>query len=97
MVLELSAGSQECIAQRDICILMGVIGRMRSSNRDLLTGYREIDPDVVQRSLVLMMLRWLDDNVTAHDMSTELVETRGELSNAGLERRRGLHVAKRDL
>ena len=46
---------------------------------------------------MLMLGRRLDNDVTMHDVLAELVEPRSELTNAGLDRRRGLHVSKGNL
>ena len=97
VVLELAPGGFECIAQRDIGVLMGVVGRMRMSDRDLLIGESDIDVEIVRRSLVLVMRRGLGDDMTMHDVCAELIEPRGELANASFKCRRGVHMAERNL
>jgi hypothetical protein len=75
VVLELTARSSEGIAQRHVRILMSVIERMSAMNRDLLIRNRNIDVEIVERTLMLVTRQRLDYDVTADDVLAELVQS----------------------
>ena len=97
VILELAARCPERIAQGDVGVLVAAIRRMGVSDRDLLVGKGDVDSEVIEEALVLVMSRRLHDDMAAHDVLAESLESRGELANAGLERRGGVHMTKGDL
>jgi hypothetical protein len=77
VILELAPSGPERITERHVRILVSVVGRTSVSDRDLLIGKRDVDPEVIQPALVLVMRRRLDDDMTAHDVFAEPIEARG--------------------
>ena len=53
--------------------------------------------DLEQIALVVAPIAVLDDDAAADDPIGEAIELVGLLTDAGFQRRRGLHVAERDL
>ena len=97
VILELAAGGPKRIAQRNVGVLVSVIGRVCPTDRYFLTGQRDVDVELVQAPLVLVLGGRLGDDMAPHDLSAELLEPRGELANASLEYRRWIHVTEADL
>jgi hypothetical protein len=97
VVFELAARGQKRVAQGDIRILVGAIGRMSVSDRDLPVRQRDDGPEIVEKALVPVTRRRLHGDVAADDPVNEPLEPRGELADASLERRGGIRVTKNDL
>jgi hypothetical protein len=87
VVLELATRRVECIAYRDVCIFVGVIEWMVVSNDNLFVRNGDIDPDLVERALLLVLSRTFDPNPAAQNVRTEALETRRELPDARAQRR----------
>jgi hypothetical protein len=97
IVLDFAPGGPEGVAQRDIGIFVGMVGRMSLSDGDLRARHGEIDPDFEQLSLPVVLVRRLHDHVTAHDMVTVPLKPLRKLADTGLKSRRRIHMTKRHL
>jgi len=97
VILELAPGSAEGVAQRHVRVLVSMVERTGAMNCDFLIRQCNADVEIVGRTLMLVTRQRLDDHMTAHDVLAELVESRGELTNASLQGRRGIHLTEGDL
>jgi len=96
VVLELAAGGTERIAQRDIGILVSVIGGMGMSDGDLCVGKGNVDADVIECSLMGMERERLDDDPATRNVPAEPGKSVSQRTDARLERGRGVHVPERN-
>src|SRR5579884_3963318 len=97
VILELAAYGSERIAERDVWVFVCMVSRVSMPNRDLLVRQCDVDPEVVQNALMFVVSRRLDDDMTAHDMVAELVESGSELADASFQGRRAVHMTEGDL
>jgi hypothetical protein len=96
MVLQLPPHRVEAVLDGDIDVFMCVVLGRIAFHHDLLAGNLEVDPDVIEIS-VLSTIGPLDDHSTAHDSIEEALQLFGAFANPGLDRRRGVEISERNL
>jgi hypothetical protein len=97
VVFEPAAGGIECIANRDMRILMRVVRTAVAADRYLGPGDGEIDADREQLTLSMPLVLAFDDDMARRDPTEKLVELVRPLAYSRLERGGRIHVAKGDL
>jgi len=87
----------EGVANCDIDILMRLVLRSFLHMHVLPAGHADIDPHLVELSLVLTAMRRLDGHVAAYDTLEKTVELGGFLANDRFHSGGRVHVAEADL
>lgn len=72
--LQLAGSCRKGIAQRHVHILMRLLVMMVPADHDLLVGYTDVQPDLVQIALVLVVMLRLDGNPTTDDVVAVLFQ-----------------------
>ena len=63
-----------------------------TTNDDVLAGDLDIDGDMVELAFVVMLVRGVDTDLTAHDLVAESLEFFGLLAHSRFDGGRGIHV-----
>src|SRR5512139_1969474 len=92
VVFQLTLGSVEGVAQRDVDILIGLL-----VDHDFRAGYAEVDADVEELALLLMLGRLIDHDAAADDVGKDLFEFLGLVADVGVEGFGRRDVAEGDL
>src|SRR5512145_2983244 len=96
-LLQLALRRVERIAKHDVYVLVPVALRSLHVDDHVLSGERHLHLHVEDLSLVMMPMRGVDDDTARLNAVAEDIEVRREVADACLDRRRRLHMAKRDL
>jgi hypothetical protein len=97
VVFQHSAGRVECVANRNIGILMRVSSRWFAADDDLSTRHDNFDPNLEQIALVAAWMPAFDDNPACSDAAEEAIELLGAAADTRRKRVRAIHMTKRDL
>ena len=95
--LDLTLRGVEGIPYRHVDIFVRVVLRRLTIHDDLVPRHRQIDTHVKQRTLMLVAMRRLDHDPTAHDMLVKTVEPFGPLAHPLFHGGGGLHPSESDL
>jgi len=86
----------ERVSNRDVDILVrSVLGR--APDDDFASGNDDLDPHVVEAPLVVMPVRRVDDNATAHHPIERLLQLPHSAMNVRFDRQARVHLMERDL
>ena len=96
IVLQLAPNGIECIMHRNIRILVRLMLIGRSLDHDFLVGNGHVDSNLKQVTPVVVLVWRLHNDVTPDDVAAVMIEVVGALTYCIFERRRRLHVSKRD-
>ena len=97
MILEQPARSIEGIANRDMRVLMGMVGAWISPDDDLATRDGNGDVDSEQLALLVMAMPGLDNDPTRDDPVKKSLQFLGAMADPRFQRGRGVHVTEGDL
>src|SRR6185436_1751054 len=94
--LELPACGAEGVTDRDVEVLVSAIERMIATHHDVRPGHRQRDSHMEPLSLVLVLVRALDEHVAALDAWMDLLEPGRPALHEPFDGGSLLHVSKRD-
>lgn len=91
ILFELTLGRIEGIAQRNVKIFVSLFVVMIATYDDVLVRNGEIDPDMIEITLMLMPMFGFHGDFAADDVVAELLQLRHFFANFGLD---GIRVRK---
>jgi len=97
VIFELAADRVERVANRDVGILMRVMGLRIATHGDFPARDFEDNADAEQVALLVARMPALDDNPAGYDPIKELLEFLGALAYSVRNRVRGFHMTEGDL
>ena len=96
-VFQLTAGSIEGIANGDINIFVSMIQPAVAADHYLAARYRDVDPDLIETSMMVVLAYRLHYDPARHNMIMKAIEFPCFFANPGLNSRRWFHILKGDL
>lgn len=97
MVLQLTLGGRECVADGDMGIFMGLVVGAGPVDDDAPAGDVQFDRDPEQPALLLVAMGRLDDHAAADDAVEEPLEMRHAAMDVVADGIRDGHVTEFDL
>lgn len=94
---QLPFGHLESVAQRDIQIFMGLFVVVVAADHDMLLGNREINPDAIEVTLMLMVVFGGDSDLATDDVVAELLQFGHFLAHLGFDSIGMWKASERDL
>lgn len=86
VILKLPGGRGKGVAQSHVDILVGLFVMVVTAHHDLLVGYADIQPDLVEIALMLVVMLGLDRNPAADDVMAVLLKLVGFFPNSSFHR-----------
>lgn len=86
IIFQLSRRGSKSVAKRDINILVFLFIVVVTTHHNLLVRNRDIDPDLIKVTVMLVMVLRLDRNSAADDVMAMLFQFCGLLSDTGFNR-----------
>jgi hypothetical protein len=97
IILQLSSGGIKSIAYSNIDIFMSLFVMMLPANDYFFARRGDVNADMVEITLVMMLMFSLYSYSATHDMRVEFIELAGFFADFSFYRLRGWYSAKSDL
>ena len=94
IIFQTALGGVKCIANGDVDIFMCMAFRPRAVHDDFVAGYLDIDGSPIEFSLVLSVVRRVDDDVASDNLVIEMFELLDMRANAGFDSWRWIKIAE---
>lgn len=94
---ELTLGGVESVAERDIDVFVGLFVVVVATDHDMLLWNAQVDTDLVEITLVLVMMFCLDSDPATDDVIAELLQFCRLFANSGFDCIGMRYASKRNL
>jgi hypothetical protein len=95
-VLKLTPSCTECVAKRDVHVLVGVVLRPLVAHHNLVAWNRDIDVNAVEPTVIGMPVRRRDHHVAVDNRIVEFLQLGGMRLHPRLDRVGGFHLFESD-